>query len=114
MDQEPELFKEHKLAYLRKYITGLGILIITFAIPVTLTQLYQTNNLSSSANNNQPQRTLQSYIIPSITPTALLTNSSSTLENSNSLLLYLGIGLVGIGLLGMLTFLVILYFKTRS
>ena len=51
----------------KKYFTAAGILIVTFAIPVTITQVFKTQVTSTFAQSNQPLlSTINNYINPQV------------------------------------------------
>jgi hypothetical protein len=65
----PYLEDNSRISRLRKYASVFFILFITFAIPVTITQVYKTNSTSSNASVVTPTPTIPNYLITSNTPT---------------------------------------------
>ncbi len=74
------LEEQGRFSRIKKYVTAFLILFVTFAIPVTITQIYRgSSSISSSADSLTPTRTIQSFISPSVTQ---VTNATQTFSES--------------------------------
>lgn len=92
-----------KKSTVKKYVAVFLILLVTFAIPVTITQFYQNNSPSSLAYTQQKPPSLQSYGV-----------SVSTVSSSPTYLKYWWIAPIGLVLIGVWVYLIILFAKERK
>ena len=97
------LFQESKLSKIKKYFSAVFILFVTFIIPVTVNQIYQNNNVGSSAAE---------IVTPTIVPSAPVTYNSQILSNINPV--YIIIGVLGFILIVTWVILLILFFRSSK
>lgn len=94
------------------YATVCIILFITFAIPVTITQVYNVNIFSSSAQTSFGSG--MSTIVPTLTPTSQPTSIFNSSLVTQYLLPYWWLVLIGLGLLALWVSLIIIFIKERA
>lgn len=96
------LFEESTFSKIKKYLSAVFILFVTFIIPVTVSQIYNSSNsISSSAKE---------LATPTVTPTISAGSNNEFFANIPSI--YLVLGLLGVLIVVVWIVLLILYIRS--